>query len=95
MRKAYQSPHNATFPPSGHAKVIRGGPYLCHHSYCERNLVAARSSNPPTARLPTQVLGAQRVTDVAKIRAVAWPTWRTRVGGPHAKRVGTTCCGGA
>jgi len=32
----------------------------------------------PTTRLATQVLGARRMTDVAKIRAVAWPTWRTR-----------------
>jgi formylglycine-generating enzyme len=34
-----------TGPPSGQAKVIRGGSYLCHHSYCTRYRVAARSSN--------------------------------------------------
>jgi len=28
-----------------HAKVIRGGSYLCHASYCNRYRVAARSSN--------------------------------------------------
>jgi len=29
------------------AKVIRGGSYLCHESYCNRYRVAARSSNTP------------------------------------------------
>jgi formylglycine-generating enzyme required for sulfatase activity len=29
----------------GDAKVIRGGSYLCHASYCNRYRVAARSSN--------------------------------------------------
>jgi len=32
-------------PPSGEAKVMRGGSYLCHDSYCHRYRVAARSSN--------------------------------------------------
>jgi formylglycine-generating enzyme len=36
-----------TGPPSGEAKVIRGGSYLCHHSYCTRYRVGARSSNTP------------------------------------------------
>jgi sulfatase modifying factor 1 len=41
-------PHlNPTGPPSGQAKVIRGGSYLCHDSYCNRYRVAARSSNTP------------------------------------------------
>jgi len=40
------------FDPSGGAadgrgKVIRGGSYLCHHSYCNRYRVAARSRNTP------------------------------------------------
>ena len=34
-------------PSSGRAKVIRGGSYLCHDSYCNRYRVAARSSNHP------------------------------------------------
>jgi len=34
-----------TGPPSGEAKVMRGGSYLCHDSYCHRYRVAARSSN--------------------------------------------------
>ncbi|MFC0274833.1 formylglycine-generating enzyme family protein [Metabacillus herbersteinensis] len=32
---------------TGQAKVIRGGSYLCHYSYCNRYRVAARSSNTP------------------------------------------------
>ena len=30
-------------------KVIRGGSYLCHESYCFRYRVAARSSNTPNS----------------------------------------------
>jgi formylglycine-generating enzyme required for sulfatase activity len=33
--------------PQGTSKVIRGGSYLCHESYCNRYRVAARSSNTP------------------------------------------------
>ena len=38
---------NPVGPPSGQAKVMRGGSYLCHRSYCFRYRVAARSSNTP------------------------------------------------
>jgi formylglycine-generating enzyme required for sulfatase activity len=34
-------------PESGDARVMRGGSYLCHDSYCHRYRVAARSSNTP------------------------------------------------
>jgi formylglycine-generating enzyme required for sulfatase activity len=34
-------------PPGGDRKVIRGGSYLCHHSYCNRYRVGARTSNTP------------------------------------------------
>jgi formylglycine-generating enzyme len=34
-------------PPGGAAKVIRGGSYLCHRSYCNRYRVAARNSSTP------------------------------------------------
>ena len=32
-------------PPGGDNRVIRGGSYLCHDSYCNRYRVAARTSN--------------------------------------------------
>jgi sulfatase modifying factor 1 len=32
-------------PASGDAKVLRGGSYLCHDSYCNRYRNSARSSN--------------------------------------------------
>lgn len=38
---------NPTGPASGQARVARGGSYLCHHSYCNRYRVAARSANTP------------------------------------------------
>ena len=38
---------NPTGPPEGAARVIRGGSYLCHESYCNRYRVAARSHNTP------------------------------------------------
>jgi formylglycine-generating enzyme required for sulfatase activity len=34
-------------PPRGDRKVMRGGSYLCHESYCFRYRVDARSSNTP------------------------------------------------
>ncbi len=37
--------HHPLGPPSGAARVMRGGSYLCHGSYCNRYRVAARSSN--------------------------------------------------
>jgi formylglycine-generating enzyme len=34
-------------PPAGTHRVMRGGSYLCHESYCWRYRVAARSANTP------------------------------------------------
>jgi len=34
-------------PPTGESKVMRGGSYLCHASYCNRYRVAARGANTP------------------------------------------------
>jgi formylglycine-generating enzyme len=36
---------DASQPAGGEARATRGGSYLCHHSYCNRYRVAARSSN--------------------------------------------------
>lgn len=41
------SQHNPTGPSQGHARSMRGGSYLCHHSYCNRYRVAARNKNTP------------------------------------------------
>ncbi|WP_235737329.1 formylglycine-generating enzyme family protein [Nocardioides alcanivorans] len=43
-----QSPHqDPRGPDEGVARVMRGGSFLCHDSYCHRYRVAARSSNTP------------------------------------------------
>ena len=34
-------------PRNGNTKVIRGGSYLCHESYCNRYRVGARTANTP------------------------------------------------
>ncbi|HEY0285542.1 MAG TPA: formylglycine-generating enzyme family protein [Pseudomonas sp.] len=39
--------HNPTGPSQGTARVIRGGSYLCHASYCNRYRLSARSHNTP------------------------------------------------
>jgi len=38
---------NPTGPRTGGSRVLRGGSYLCHRSYCNRYRVAARSANTP------------------------------------------------
>ena len=38
---------NPTGPAHGTSRVIRGGSYLCHVSYCNRYRVAARTANDP------------------------------------------------
>jgi len=52
---------NPTGPADGEAKVMRGGSYLCHKSYCNRYRVAARSSNTPSST--TGNLGFRCVAD--------------------------------
>lgn len=53
---------NPAGPPTGTARVLRGGSYLCHASYCNRYRVAARSSN--TADSTTGHMGFRVVADV-------------------------------
>jgi formylglycine-generating enzyme required for sulfatase activity len=38
---------NPTGPATGSARVMKGGSFLCHRSYCNRYRIAARSSNTP------------------------------------------------
>lgn len=38
---------NPKGPTIGAGRVMRGGSYLCHHSYCNRYRVSARSANTP------------------------------------------------
>ncbi len=40
---------NPVGPPTGSARVMKGGSYLCHRSYCNRYRVAARTSNTPNS----------------------------------------------
>jgi formylglycine-generating enzyme required for sulfatase activity len=53
---------NPVGPPTGSARVMRGGSYLCHVSYCNRYRVAARTSNTPDSA--TTNLGFRCVRDV-------------------------------
>jgi formylglycine-generating enzyme required for sulfatase activity len=52
---------NPVGPPEGMARVLRGGSYLCHRSYCNRYRVAARSANTPDST--TGNLGFRCVVD--------------------------------
>jgi formylglycine-generating enzyme required for sulfatase activity len=53
---------NPAGPLQGQAKVIKGGSYLCHKSYCNRYRVGARSSNTPDSS--TTNMGFRCVRDV-------------------------------
>ncbi|WP_146132435.1 formylglycine-generating enzyme family protein, partial [Marivita geojedonensis] len=44
---ALSSPIRPQGPATGEHRVMRGGSYLCHDSYCRRYRVAARSANSP------------------------------------------------
>ena len=49
-------------PEEGSTRVMRGGSYLCHDSYCHRYRVSARSSSPPDSTAGN--LGFRCVADV-------------------------------
>jgi formylglycine-generating enzyme required for sulfatase activity len=53
---------NPVGPANGVAKVIKGGSYLCHKSYCNRYRVAARTSNTPDSA--TTNMGFRCVRDL-------------------------------
>ena len=44
---AHSPVHDPQGPGQGERRVMRGGSYLCHESYCHRYRVAARSGNTP------------------------------------------------
>jgi len=49
-------------PASGDSRVVRGGSYMCHVSYCERYRVAARTRNTPDST--TGHMGFRLAADV-------------------------------
>jgi formylglycine-generating enzyme required for sulfatase activity len=53
---------NPEGPCHGDRRVMRGGSYLCHASYCNRYRVDARNSNTPDSA--TTNLGFRCVRDV-------------------------------
>jgi len=59
---AHSPVENPTGPSAGERRVMRGGSYLCHASYCNRYRVDARSSNTPDSA--TTNLGFRCVRDV-------------------------------
>ncbi len=54
---------NPVGPIEGAGRVMKGGSYLCHKSYCNRYRVAAKTSNTPDSA--TTNLGFRCVRDVA------------------------------
>ena len=54
---------NPAGPSEGTGKVMKGGSYLCHESYCNRYRVAARTSN--TSDSAATNIGFRCVRDVA------------------------------
>jgi len=55
-----QNPHG---PNRGQRKTQKGGSYLCHHSYCNRYRVAARTANTPDSAADNA--GFRCVRDIA------------------------------
>ena len=53
---------NPTGPLNGKTKVMKGGSYLCHRSYCYRYRPAARTSNAPDSS--TTNIGFRCVRDI-------------------------------
>ena len=63
---AEEAPHTRVDPRGpdiGDARVMRGGSYLCHESYCNRYRVAARTQNTPDSS--TGNTGFRCAADVA------------------------------
>jgi len=60
---------NPPGPPRGATRVLRGGSYLCHDSYCNRYRNAARSSNTPDSSMGNT--GFRTVAGARDIRGVS------------------------
>ena len=60
---AHSSGDNPTGPERGTHRVMRGGSYLCHASYCRRYRVSARQGSEPASS--TGNLGFRVVADLA------------------------------
>lgn len=58
---------NPRGPASGERRVLRGGSYLCHDTYCNRYRVAARGSNTPDSSAGN--IGFRTVADLASANA--------------------------
>lgn len=58
---AAYDPVNPQGPPDGDSRVMRGGSFLCHRSWCNRYRVAARSKNTPESS--TANIGFRCVVD--------------------------------
>jgi formylglycine-generating enzyme required for sulfatase activity len=48
---------NPRGPEEGNRRVLRGGSYLCHDSYCNRYRNSARSSNTPDSSMGNVIQG--------------------------------------
>lgn len=59
------------------ARVTRGGSYLCHHSYCNRYRVAARSSNTASTSTGNTGFRCARDAEPASVPAVVAPPGRS------------------
>jgi formylglycine-generating enzyme required for sulfatase activity len=57
-----ETEENPRGPTVGETKVIKGGSYLCHDSYCNRYRIAARSSTTPVSAMGH--LGFRTVKDL-------------------------------
>ena len=67
---------NPRGPESGSLRVMRGGSYLCHDSYCNRYRVAARTNNSPdsaSGNLGFRCAADPKVTAPASRRATPLP----------------------